>query len=250
MQLTSSLNYQFKDDSLFQLALTHRSAGGAVHNERLEFLGDSIVNCVIAEQLYQQFPQANEGELSRLRASLVNREALAALAQKFNLGIYLRLGLGEEKSGGRSRQSILSCGMEALIGAIYLDGGFFEVRDCLLNWYQDHLSSLSLHFSHKDPKTCLQEIMQAIATELPHYEVISAEGEAHNQTFTVSCFIHHFQIQTKAMGKSRKRAEQEAARLMLEKIKALPKQSKGNDALNKKMMKSHASHPVSRKENS
>lgn len=221
IKLFSELDYQFQDETLFQLALTHRSAGGAVHNERLEFLGDSIVNCVIAEQLFHQFSNANEGELSRLRASLVNREALALLAQQFKLGAYLLLGMGEERSGGRTRQSILSCAMEAMIGAIYLDGGFSAVRQCILKWYHVQLSSLSLTLSHKDPKTCLQEKLQAVAAELPYYEVIAAEGEAHNQTFTVACTVHHFKMTTQAIGKSRKRAEQAAAELMLNELKKI-----------------------------
>lgn len=239
--LATVLHYQFKSDVLLKQALTHRSAGTALHNERLEFLGDSVVNFVIAEQLYQQFPNANEGELSRLRASLVNREALASLAKQFNLGDYLSLGLGEEKSGGRSRPSILSCGMEAMIGAIYLDGGFSDIKTCILEWYQPHLSSLSLNFSHKDPKTCLQELLQAISMDLPHYEVILAEGEAHNQTFTVVCSIAHHQISTQACGKSRKRAEQEAAKLMLEKIKNLKSEQK--QLFSKKISKSSIHSP-------
>lgn len=219
--LYAALGYHFSNETIFHLALTHRSTGALSHNERLEFLGDAIVNCVIAECLYLQFPNAKEGELSRLRASLVNRQALAMMGQYFNLGAYLLLGLGEEKSGGRTRQSILSCAMEAMIGAIYLDGGYDAIKNCLLNWYKKNLASLSLNYSHKDPKTCLQELMQAIAAELPHYEVILAEGEAHDQTFTVKCTIHYYHLTTHAMGKSRKSAEQAAAEAMLEKVNTL-----------------------------
>ncbi len=211
------LNYQFKDENLLTMALTHRSKGGN-HNERLEFLGDSIVNCVIAEALYHQFPQATEGELSRWRAVLVNRESLGNLARQLDLGKYLYLGPGELKSGGGQRQSILSCAMEAIIGAIYLDGGFKNISDCIMHWYQAALNSLSNAASHKDPKTLLQEYLQARHYPLPVYRIEAIDGAAHKQVFTISCNIEGIPEQSTGQGTSRRRAEQDAAEAMLGKL--------------------------------
>src|SRR5580704_14911724 len=173
-ELSQTLNYQFQQPKLLKIALTHRSKGGD-HNERLEFLGDAVVNFVIAELLYHQFPKATEGELSRWRATLVNRDTLADLAKEFELGRYLFLGPGELRSGGSERQSILSCAMEAIIGAVYLDGGFDVARSCIMAWYEPLLQSLSSAASHKDPKTLLQEYLQSRRMPLPIYTVEAIE---------------------------------------------------------------------------
>ena len=216
--LLQQLQYQFKDIKYLKTALTHRSKGGE-HNERLEFLGDAVVNFVIAEMLYQQFPKATEGELSRWRASLVNRDTLADLAKRFQLGNYLLLGPGEIRSGGSERLSILSCAMEAIIGAIYLDGGFSITRQCIAIWYQPLLQSLSSAADHKDPKTLLQELLQSRKLALPLYTVEIIEGEAHQQRFKVSCAVAGVADKTFGQGTSRRRAEQEAALAMLMTLK-------------------------------
>jgi ribonuclease-3 len=213
-ELIEKLDYQFKDPKFLKIALTHRSKGGD-HNERLEFLGDAVVNFVIAETLYYQYPSATEGELSRWRASLVNRDTLADLAKEFELGSYLLLGPGEIRSGGNERQSILSCTMEAIIGAVYLDGGFEAARQCINKWYATLLQSLSSAASHKDPKTLLQEHLQGRRLPLPIYAVDATSGEAHQQIFTVSCQIEGLLDKTYGKGTSRRRAEQDAAAAML-----------------------------------
>jgi ribonuclease-3 len=217
-ELSQKLNYQFDDTQLLKLALTHRSYT-ELNNERLEFLGDAIVNFIIAEVLFNKFPTSQEGELSRWRATLINRETLAELARGFDLGSYLYLGPGELKSGGNQRESILSCAMEAIIGAIYLDTGFDAVRACIIKWYEPLLQSLASAASHKDPKTILQEFLQSLRKPLPIYAVDSVEGEAHQQIFVVSCQISG--VSKKALGKgtSRRRAEQDAAEQMLGIIK-------------------------------
>ena len=217
-ELCKKLNYTFQKPKLLQIALTHRSKGGE-HNERLEFLGDGVVNFVIAEILYQQFPKATEGELSRFRASLVNRDTLAKLAKEFNLGNYLLLGPGEMRSGGNERNSILSCTMEAIIGAIYLDGGFLAVREKIVEWYEPWLQSLSSAADHKDPKTLLQERLQRDRLSLPLYTVESIAGEAHQQIFTIGCQVTGLSTKTIGKGTSRRRAEQEAAQAMLQALK-------------------------------
>lgn len=213
-ELSQKLNYTFKQPAHLKVALTHRSRGGE-HNERLEFLGDAVVNFVIAEVLYQQFPKATEGELSRWRASLVNRDTLADLAKEFELGRYLFLGPGEMRSGGSERQSILSCAMEAIIGAVYLDSGFDLTRTKIIEWYGPLLQSLSSAASHKDPKTLLQEHLQSRRLSLPIYTVELIEGEAHQQVFTVSCQVESIEMKTLGKGTSRRRAEQDAAQAML-----------------------------------
>lgn len=213
-ELCARLHYRFRDVSLIQLALTHRSKGSK-HNERLEFLGDSLINCIIAEALYQQFPEAAEGELSRWRAVLVNRDSLGDLARQFELGSYLYLGPGELKSGGGQRQSILSCAMEAVVGAMYLDGGFEITRTTVLRWYESLLHSLSSASSHKDPKTLLQEYLQAKHLPLPLYQIENIEGAAHKQVFIISCSVEGLTEKTLGKGTSRRRAEQAAAEAML-----------------------------------
>lgn len=217
-ELARKLKYSFKDPALLTLALTHRSCGDK-NNERLEFLGDGLVNFVMAEAVYQQFPKVQEGDLSRFRASLVNRDALGELAREFDVGRYLILGPGELKSGGSQRLSILSCAMESIIGAIYLDGGFDIARQCLLNWCEPQIKNLKKSTGRKDPKTTLQEYLQSRRLPLPVYEVESIEGEVHEQVFIVSCHIEGRKDKVIGRGSSRRRAEQEAAELMLGIIK-------------------------------
>lgn len=217
-ELYRKLGYQFSNQKLLKMALTHRSSDDE-NNERLEFLGDSIVNFIIAEALFLQFPRAQEGDLSRWRATLINRDALGKLAREFELGRFLFLGPGELKSGGGERQSILSCAIEAIIGAIYLDGGFAVTRECVLRWYKPLLHSLSFATSHKDPKTQLQEYLQGLHMSLPVYTVESVEGESHQQTFVVSCCVEGIPQKAMGNGTSRRRAEQEAAEIMLGMVK-------------------------------
>jgi len=217
-ELARKIGYHFSNKSLFKNALTHRSSD-LPNNERLEFLGDGLVNFIIAEALYQQFPYAEEGELSRFRASLINRETLGQLAREFNIGRYLILGQGELKSGGGERLSILSCTMEAIIGAIYLDGGFEVTRTAVMRWYHPLLQSMSSDTNHKDPKTQLQEYLQSISRALPVYTVKSTTGNAHQQTFIIECTIKNMPQKSIGKGSSRRRAEQDAAAKMLETIK-------------------------------
>jgi len=216
--LEIKIHYHFIDETLLTTALTHRSAS-AHNNERLEYLGDAILNAVIADALFHQFPKAHEGALSRLRASLVSGEALAKLAREFNLGHYLHLGLGEIHAGGATRTSILSCALEAIVGAMYLDNGYLAAKKTVLTWYHTILHSLSDPEKHKDPKTQLQELLQAQHLDLPLYEITSITGEAHNQQFTILCKALGESIS--AQGASRRKAEQSAAELMLKKLKAL-----------------------------
>ncbi len=210
-----SLGYTFKDESLLRRALTHRSHS-ANHNERLEFLGDSVVNCVIALALYRKFPQLPEGELSRLRASLVSQPALAALAEGLELGRHLALGEGELKSGGRQRPSIMSDTLEAVLGAVLLDDGFEAVRRVTEDIFKVPLASISPQSAGKDAKTRLQELLQGERQPLPRYAVVAIRGEAHEQEFEVECVIAHLNIRCTGRGSSRRRAEQGAARLAYE----------------------------------
>lgn len=213
--LAKRLGHTFNDESHLHLALTHRSVGGR-NNERIEFLGDSIVNFIIGEALYHRFPNAREGQLSRLRARLVKGETLADVAIEFDLGNFIKLGSGEMKSGGNRRRSILADAMEAVIGAIYLDGGMAEVKRCVLAWFDERLAATSLDDTLKDPKTRLQEFLQSRQNALPRYEVLRIEGDAHDQTFTVACQVDLLEQPTQGVGNSRRSAEQQAAELALE----------------------------------
>ncbi|SFX62402.1 ribonuclease III [Marinospirillum alkaliphilum] len=213
--LIRALGHPFSDTRLLELALTHRSHGNN-NNERLEFLGDSIVNFVIAEDLYHRFPQAREGQLSRLRARQVKGATLAEVAREFALGDYLRLGSGELKSGGYRRESILADALEAVIGAIYLDAGMDAARERVLAWFAPRLEGMTLSDTQKDPKTRLQEYLQSRQQPLPRYEVISVEGEAHAQVFTVECMIDQLDYRPLGIGASRRFAEQEAAEKALQ----------------------------------
>lgn len=210
-RLQRRLGYEFRDPAHLQLALTHRSYGSQ-NNERLEFLGDSILNMVIAERLYQTFQSAREGQLSRLRARLVKGVTLAEIAREFELGEFLSLGSGELKSGGFRRESILADAVESIIGAIYLDSGFDRCREMILAWFDERLERLSLQDTQKDPKTRLQEFLQSRQHPLPQYEVVSVEGEAHAQLFRVECAVPELQTRTIGNGGSRRLAEQQAAR--------------------------------------
>jgi ribonuclease-3 len=216
-ELQRRLGYQFEQPERLQLALTHRSSGNQ-NNERLEFLGDSIVNMVIAEYLYRHFEKAREGQLSRLRARMVKGVTLAEIGREFELGKYLRLGSGELKSGGFRRESILADGVESVIGAIYLDSDFYTCREQVLRWFEARLKKLDLQDTQKDPKTRLQEYLQSRQFPLPLYEVISVDGEAHAQTFNVSCALPSLDRKTSGIGSSRRIAEQEAARNALKQL--------------------------------
>ncbi len=210
------LNYSFRNEQLLQQAVTHRSFSKSVNNERLEFLGDSVLGLVISEHLFQRLKKATEGELSRVRSSLVKEDALARVARDINLGDYLRLGSGELKSGGFRRASILSDAMEAIFGAIYLDGGFDQVRNSIHYLYEDYLVTLPEPKDLKDPKTSLQEYLQGVKQPLPVYQVVKTEGKSHDQIFTVECRIPGLGLVTTGTGNSRKRAEQVAASAALE----------------------------------
>jgi ribonuclease-3 len=210
--LQRKLGYSFAQAPLLQQALTHRSHS-TPHNERLEFLGDSILNCCVAHELYHRFGDLKEGELSRLRANLVRQETLAELAQELELGTYLRLGEGELKSGGFRRPSILADGLEALFGAVFLDGGFAAAQGAIRGLYASLLEHLDPQTLGKDPKTLLQELLQARKIPLPQYAVVATQGAAHNQLFQVECQIPQLAIRTTGFGASRRIAEQEAAQL-------------------------------------
>lgn len=214
-RLCTALGYRFQTLGWLEEALTHRSAS-ARNNERLEFLGDALLNLIIAEYLFQHYPKASEGELSRLRASLVKGETLANLARELKLGDWLRLGQGELKSGGYRRESILSDALEAVIGAVYLDSDFSACRDWVLYLYRNWLIGLSDASDLKDPKTRLQEYLQACQRPLPVYNMLEIRGEPHAQSFTVECVVA--ELRTIAVGSSRRKAEQESARLMLEQL--------------------------------
>ena len=205
------IGYRFNDPELLRRALTHRSFG-ASHNERLEFLGDSVVNCAVALELYKKFPQLAEGELSRLRANLVNQQSLAAIARRLELGEHLRLGEGELKSGGARRPSILADAIEAVVGAVFLDGGFADARAVVGTILGSVLDAIDPATSGKDPKTLLQEHLQARKMALPQYAVVATSGEAHEQRFRVECLIPELGLRSEGEGTSRRSAEQEAAR--------------------------------------
>jgi ribonuclease-3 len=218
-RLCKKLGLSFNDPQLFAMAMTHRSAGGKKkNNERLEFLGDSVLGFVIAQSLYETFPDAPEGVLSRLRADLVNKESLAELARKHDIGEYVILGSGELKSGGFRRDSILADTLEAIMGAIVKDQGFDVCRQWILTLFAEKLQQLSLETWKKDPKTRLQEHMQARKLDLPEYTLITMSGMAHAQTFQIECRVSMLPETCTGSGLSRKRAEQDAAERMLKKL--------------------------------
>ncbi|TAL54974.1 MAG: ribonuclease III [Methylovulum sp.] len=213
--LRKKLGLTFNNPELFTMALTHRSASSN-NNERLEFLGDSILGFVIAQKLYDTFPDASEGALSRLRASLVNEATLAELARKYQLGDALVLGSGELKSGGFRRDSILSDALEAIMGALFKDQGIVACQQWIESLFDEKLQNLSLNNWQKDPKTQLQELMQSKKMELPDYTLITMSGPSHEQTFKVKCSVPLIEETCIGTGISRKKAEQAAAELMLE----------------------------------
>ena len=208
--LQKQLGYQFTNPKLLQQALTHRSYA-AEHYERLEFLGDGVLNCTIAYCLYQQFKGQKEGELSRIRAHLVRQEALVVIAQNLQLNRYLYLGDGELKSGGSERPSILADAVEAIFGAIFIDADFATAQSVVTRLYQPMLDELDPNTAGKDAKTQLQERLQAQKLPVPKYEILTIEGAAHEQTFTMSCEILSLNIKTQGTGASRRIAEQDAA---------------------------------------
>lgn len=213
-KLVKTLGLQFNQPELFATALTHRSMGSN-NNERLEFLGDSILGFVIAQKLYDTFPDASEGVLSRLRAGLVNQDSLAGLARKHEIGDYLILGSGELKSGGFRRDSILSDAMEAIIGALFKDQGIEACQTWVLALFADKLDELTADNWKKDPKTQLQELMQSRGVDLPEYELLTMSGLPHAQSFKISCRTKLVDEVCFGFGGSRKKAEQSAAAQML-----------------------------------
>jgi len=213
--LENRLDYRFSDKSLLEQALTHRSHS-AHHNERLEFLGDSVLNFVVAALLYERFPKLDEGDLSRLRANLVKQASLAEIGQRLELSQYLHLGEGELKSGGFRRPSILADAVEAIFGASFIDGGFDIARHVIARQYQAVLDSVDPKTLGKDAKTLLQEFLQGRKMALPIYTVVATHGAAHSQQFEVECSIPALDIKILAPGASRRAAEQSAAKLALE----------------------------------
>lgn len=219
LRLAQRLGYTFQSDDLLNLALTHRSYG-ADNNERLEFLGDSLLNLVVTEALYHRFPRAREGELSRLRAQLVKGDTLAEIAREFHLGDCLRLGEGELKSGGYRRASILADTVEALLAAIYLDSGDMAIcRERALAWYGERIVNVAIGDSAKDPKSALQEFLQARGEPLPQYDVVEVGGEAHAQIFTIHCRVSLLSQAVVAEGSSRREAEKKAAAEALSRLR-------------------------------
>ena len=208
--LCQKLGHVFAQPQLLQRALTHRSYAPE-HNERMEFLGDSVLGCVIANYLYNNYPQLSEGELSRLRSSLVREDTLALLAQQLDLGSHLKLGEGERKSGGFRRPSILADAMEALFGAVLLDGGYAAAEKTVLGLYVPYLAQVDAQTLGKDAKTLLQEYLQGRRISLPTYTIVATEGQAHEQSFEVESAIPSLKIATRGAGGSRRSAEQQAA---------------------------------------
>lgn len=217
--LVQSLGYEFNDDRLLQQALTHRSSARK-NNERLEFLGDAVLDAVISEMVYRSQPDAPEGDLSRLRASLVKSTSLAELANGLGLGSHLILGGGEQKAGGHRRESILADALEALIGAVYLDAGFEATAALIGRIYAERMQNLPPPESLRDPKTRLQEFLQARGAGLPEYELLNVSGKAHQQRFEVSCSIFDGEQRATGTGSSRRSAEQQSARRLLQELGA------------------------------
>jgi ribonuclease-3 len=224
-ELERRLGHAFRDPALAAQALTHRSFG-TQHNERLEFLGDALLNCAVATLLYDRFGDLPEGDLSRLRAALVNQASLSKIAASMGLGDRLRLGEGELKSGGFRRPSILADALEALLGAVYLDAGFDAVRAAVANLLAERLERAAGLPVEKDPKTALQEGLQARRLPLPRYSVLKTEGEAHDQTFTVECRVEDLALVAEGKGPSRRAAEQAAAEALLPQVESALKRKR------------------------
>jgi ribonuclease-3 len=215
--LEKRLGHRFASPQLLEQALTHRSRG-ADNNERLEFLGDGVLGCAMADELYARFPQLSEGKLTRLRASLVREEALAEVAQTLGIGEFVRLGEGELAAGPEPRPSILADALEAVLGAVFLDGGYDAARKTVLAAFGPLIDRLDPERPAKDAKTRLQEILQAKHRRLPQYRVVSVLGEAHRQSFEVECSVTELGLAATGSGTSRQRAEQQAAKAMLEQL--------------------------------
>jgi ribonuclease-3 len=216
-KLSQLIAYQFSKPELLQRALTHRSYS-ATNYERFEFLGDSVLNCAIAKFLFDHYPNLPEGDLSRLRSNLVNQQTLATLAQQLKLGELILFGEGELKSGGQHRPSILADAFEALLGGVFLDGGFVAAEKIVVQIYTPYLASIDWKTLGKDAKTLLQEILQARKLPLPQYAVLATQGEAHEQTFEVECRVEKLKISTRGRGASRRIAEQIAAEAAYQRI--------------------------------
>ena len=216
--LKSTLDYEFNDPGLFAQALTHRSAPGE-SNERLEYLGDAVLDFVISEFVFRACPGGDEGDLSRLRASLVKDSSLSSIAADLGLGEFLILGSGEKKSGGHRRESILADALEAIYGAVYLDTGFDAARRVVERSFGDRLESLPDPRELRDPKTRLQEWLQARGLSLPSYDLVEVSGKAHRQRFEVSCSVEGTEQEARGSGSSRRNAEQQAAERMLAVLK-------------------------------
>lgn len=212
--LYEKLGYTFNQVNYLKTALTHRSYSSS-NNERLEFLGDSLLNLIIANALYEQYSKAAEGELSRLRAYLVQEDSLAEIAKQIGIGQFLQLGMGELKTGGTERSSILADALEAIIAAIFLDSNFDTCQKFVLKVFREKLHNLSLKGNTRDPKTTLQEYLQSRKQSLPDYEIIETKGESHQQTFTIRCSVESLQKETIGTSTSRRKAEQEAAKTFL-----------------------------------
>ena len=217
--LEKRLGHQFADPRLLEQALTHRSRG-AENYERLEFLGDGVLGCAMAGELYARFPQLSEGKLTRLRASLVREEALAEVAKTLGIGEFLRLGEGELAAGPEPRPSILADALEAVLGAVFLDGGYEAARRTVLSAFGPLINRLDPERPAKDAKTRLQESLQAKHRKLPQYRVVAVQGEAHKQSFEVECYVVELDLRANGTGTSRQRAEQQAAKAMLETLGA------------------------------
>ena len=217
--LECKLHYVFEDPLLLALALTHRSAAKR-NNERLEFLGDSILGMIVSEYLYLQIPSASEGELSRMRSLVVRKESLVEIAGLMDLSVHLELGHGEIKSGTQTRGSILADTVEALIGAIYIDGGFASARDCVLSWFSEIIQKAIIAKSIKDSKTTLQEWLQGKGEPLPNYKLMKTVGPPHDRQFTVSCRIAGIDRNVEATATNRRKAEQLVAEQMLMELKS------------------------------
>jgi ribonuclease-3 len=218
-KLAALTGYRFSCAELLEQALTHRSYSRSANNERLEFLGDSILNLIISNYIYRRFESASEGRLSRIRASLVKQGTLAEVARDIHLGDHILLGGGELKSGGFRRDSILSDALEALIAAIYLDGDYAEAEKTVLHLFHERLQKVDVERSLKDAKTKLQEYLQGRQNSLPLYEVVQTRGKSHDQEFTVRCVLGDLGLQSEGKGPSRKKAEQQAADKILQKLK-------------------------------
>ncbi len=233
LKLVGFLGKKHMGSDCFVQALTHRSASSK-HNERMEFLGDSVLGLIITDALYHKMPNASEGYLSRLRASLVNENTLAEIANELSLGDFLRLGAGELKSGGFRRKSILSDTLEAVIASVYLEKGTDSAREFVLRIYTDRLENLPSEDSLKDPKSRLQEFLQSRGFDIPKYDLISTTGDAHRQIFTAECVITDLNIHTKGVAGSRRKAEQQSAQNAYELVMDDVAKKKAEKALNKK----------------